>query len=224
MTKRHADRQRRHRIPLRHALVAALGTSAGAAAVFGGVVMLLAGHSIRPQDDNCGLIACSASVPTARSPSPSDIASSPPHPARVMRHKKDVPHPSPLATSPSPTPSTTPGSAHHSPKPSPTPSPPAVSVGYSLVRQWDGGFQGEFTIVNHGTTSLSGWVLSAAFPGDHIKSVWGASYQTSGNTLTLTPASSLPSIPPGGSQSAFFTASGRHQNPASCTFNGKACG
>jgi endoglucanase len=104
------------------------------------------------------------------------------------------------------------------------PPPSAVTVSYSLARQWDGGFRGEFTIVNHGTTALSGWVLAAAFPGDRIGSVSGASYQTSGNTLTLTPASYPPSIPPGGSQSAFFTATGPHPNFASCTFNGKACG
>ena len=101
---------------------------------------------------------------------------------------------------------------------------PAVTVGYSLVHQWDGGFQGEFTIVNHATTALSGWTLAATFPGDQIDSVWGASYQTDGDTLTLTPASYLPSIPPGGSQSAFFTANGTQQTPTSCTFNGKACG
>jgi hypothetical protein len=97
-------------------------------------------------------------------------------------------------------------------------------VGYSLVQQWDGGFQGEFTIVNHGTTPVSGWVVRAMFPSDHIGSVWGASYQSSGATLTLTPASYQPSIPPGGSQSAFFTARGSRQSPRSCTFNGKACG
>ena len=223
MTKKHADRNRRPRIRLRHALAAALGTSAGAAAVFGGVVMLLAGHSIRPQADNCGLISCTASVPTAPRPSPSPPARPARHRARVVHHSRHVPRPpSPLATSPSPTP--TPARHRPHPKPSPTPSVPAVTVSYSLVHQWDGGFQGEFTIVNHATTTLSGWALAATFPGDQIDSVWGASYQTDGDRLTLTPASYLPSIPPGGSQSAFFTANGTHQAPTSCTFNGKGCG
>jgi Cellulose binding domain len=223
MTKTRADRQRRYRTTLRHALVAALGTSAGAAAVFGGVVMLLAGHSIRPQADNCGLITCSANVPTSPSQSPRPTAKAARHHIGGMRHSRHVPPPpSPLATSPSPTPS--PARTHPRPKPSPTPSPPAVTVGYSLVQQWDGGFQGEFTIVNNGTAPLSGWVLRAKFPSDHVETAWGASYQANGAILTLTPASYQPSIPPGGSQSAFFTANGTQQTPMSCTFNGKACG
>jgi Cellulose binding domain len=223
MTKKHADHPRRYRITLRHALAAALGTSAGAVAVFGGVVMLLAGHSIRPQADNCGLITCSANVPTTPRPSPSPTPGAPRHHARVVRDgRHDPPPPSRRATSPSATP--TPGRTHPHPRTSPTPPPPAVTVSYSVVQQWDGGFRGEFTIVNHGTTALSGWVLAATFPADHVDLVWGASYQANGSTLTLTPASYQPSIPPGGSQSASFTASGSHQAPANCTFNGKACG
>lgn len=223
MTKRQADRQWRYRVSLRHALVAALGTSAGAAAVFGGVITLLAGHSIRPQADNCGLIACTASVPTSPGALPRPKPRATRSHLQVLPAKRRVPpspSPSGSPTSPHPTPTTAPAPPH----PSPSPSPPKVTVGYSLIQQWDGGFEGKFTIVNHGSTSLSGWVLAVTFSRDHIDSVWDASSKTAGHRLTLTPASYQPSIPPGGSQSAFFTANGMQLTPTGCAFNGKACG
>jgi endoglucanase len=98
-----------------------------------------------------------------------------------------------------------------------------VTVAYSLVQRWPGGLQGQFTIVNHGSTALAGWQLRAVFPGDQIDSAWGASSQSGGSTLVMT-ASYPPAIPPGASQSVDFTAQGSTAAPASCTIDGAPCG
>jgi len=90
-----------------------------------------------------------------------------------------------------------------------------VTVSYSLTRSWDGGFLGQFTITNHGSTPLSHWIVTATLPGDHVESGWGADYQADGDTLTLTPASYDPVLAPGDSQSAYFTASGHTTRPTS---------
>jgi hypothetical protein len=96
-------------------------------------------------------------------------------------------------------------------------------VSYAVDQRWPGGFQGQFTIVNNGSAPLAGWVLAAVLPGDRIDSVWSADYTTDGTTLTLTPAPYQPVIPPGGTQSAFFTASGNTPAPTGCLFNNRAC-
>ena len=96
---------------------------------------------------------------------------------------------------------------------------------YSVVQRWDGGFQGQFTIVNHASSALTGWQIRAAFPGDLVDSAWGTGWQISGgDTLVLDAPSYQPTVPPGASQSANFTAQGNTTRPASCTINGLACG
>jgi chitin-binding protein len=113
----------------------------------------------------------------------------------------------------------------------PSPTPPAprqappVTVAYSVVQRWDGGFQGQFTIVNHASTALTGWQIRAAFPGDLVDSAWGAGWQISGGgTLVLDAPSYQPTVPPGASQSANFTAQGNTTSPVNCTIDGLACG
>jgi endoglucanase len=123
-------------------------------------------------------------------------------------------------------PSAAPASSTRTPAPPPASTPaatPAVTVSYSLVQPWDGGFQGEFTIVNHGTAAIHGWQLAAAFPGDTIESAWDASFHTDGDTLLLDPPSYQLTIGPGASLAEHFTAAGTTTAPGSCTSNGAAC-
>ena len=98
-----------------------------------------------------------------------------------------------------------------------------ATVTYTVDQRWPGGFQGHFTIVNNGTTALSDWALTATLPGDQIDSVWSASYTVDGNQLTLTAPSDQPSIAPGASASAYFTASGGTVKPTGCVFNSQTC-
>ncbi len=88
-------------------------------------------------------------------------------------------------------------------------------MSYSLTRSWDGGFLGQFTITNDGNRPLSHWMVTATLPGDHVESGWGAEYRAEGDTLTLTPASYDPTLAPGDSQSAYFTAAGNTTKPTS---------
>ncbi len=189
-----------------------IGTGAGLAAAAGVVLIFLphhGGHRPRAVAVNCGIVTCTATLPVSPSPRPSVS-----------------PSPRPSATPPSPSPrmSATAIMAR-SPTPAAPRRAPPVTVAYSVVQRWDGGFQGQFTIVNHASTALTGWQIRAAFPGDLVDSAWGAGWQTSGgDTLVLDAPSYQPTIPPGASQSANFTAQGNTTSPVSCSIDGLACG
>jgi len=195
----------------RHRWFTALGTGAGAAAFCGSMIVLLAGHPAHGIPGACGLVPCNATLP------PSLTASADPSGGPTTGQ----------SSSPTASPTPTPKASHHpthSPKPTPSARPRyAVTVTYAVARTVEWGFEGEFTIINRGTAPVSGWELTASLPGDHVKSVTGASYTTHGAKLMLTPLSSQPSIAPGTSQLVFFTAGGTSTSPSSCTFNGAAC-
>lgn len=194
-----------------------IGTGACLAAAVGVVLIFIphqAGHSPRGLAVNCGIVTCTATLPPAGS------ASATPG-SRTTRSARSALTPQ---VSPSPRMSAT---AVIAPSPTP-PAPrqaPRVTVAYSVVQRWDGGFQGQFTIVNHASTALTGWQISAAFPGDLVDSAWGAGWQISGGgTLVLDAPSYQPTVPPGASQSANFTAQGNTTSPVKCTIDGLACG
>ncbi len=201
-----------------HRWYLAIATTACVAAAIGGAAIFLphrTGHRPRALAADCGIVTCTATIPPSAIASPS------------LR-----PQPTPSAAAPainfSATPSATsaPPATLRAQRPPPTTAPvrqvPAVTVSYALVQRWDGGFQGQFTIVNHGSTALAGWELRAVFPGDQIDSAWGSAYQASGDTLVLDP--SFPAtVPAGTSQSMNFTAGGNTTSPGGCTLNGAAC-
>jgi len=91
------------------------------------------------------------------------------------------------------------------------------------VRQHPHSFQGKFTIVNTGTTAVSGWELAVVLPNDDVRSVWDGSFHTSGGTVYIDPSSSQRTIAPGASLTENFIAHGSTTSPTSCTFNGSAC-
>jgi hypothetical protein len=213
--------------------VARDGAGRLAAVALGTAAILLAqGQDRQLVAGGCGMVSCSAALPGSTG-SPSAAAQASPRRKVTTRqppahHRAAVaPTRSPFAPAsarPSPARSPVP-SPSGSPTPSASPTPTAVTatVSYTVDQRWPGGFQGHFTIVNTGTTPLAGWALTATLPGDQIDSVWSASYSVNGNDLTLTPPSDQPSIAPGASQSAFFTASGSTVNPTGCVFNSQAC-
>jgi len=98
-----------------------------------------------------------------------------------------------------------------------------VSVSYTLVQQWDGGFQGQFAIVNNGNTAINGWQLSVVLPDDHIDTTWDASFRTNGDILIMNAPSYQMTIAPGASVKENFVAQGSTTSPADCTFDGAAC-
>ena len=206
----------RHRWTLAIASLGVLGLASS-------LLLLDAPRSVlRTEASGCAAAFCPA--PTPGGPSSGPATSAAPGRGRRAAH----PGPGPRATlaaatapASSPAPSR-PASTPRTLPPATAPPPPAVSLSYTLVQHWDGGFQGEFTIVNNSAAAIDGWQLSAVLPGDTVDTVWDASYRTSGDTLLMSPPSYQVTIPAGGTLTENFTANGNSTSPAGCTFNGVA--
>lgn len=109
-----------------------------------------------------------------------------------------------------------------------TGSAPAVacSVGYRVVGEWPGGFQGDITLRNTGTTAISGWKLAFAFAdGQTVTNMWGGTATQSGGSVSVAPASYTSTVPAGGSVTVGFIGSKGATNtaPTAFTLNGSAC-
>ncbi|MBN3928205.1 cellulase family glycosylhydrolase [Streptomyces verrucosisporus] len=106
------------------------------------------------------------------------------------------------------------------------PAPGACSVGYSIVGQWQGGFQGEVIVRNTGASAISGWTLGWRFAdGQTITNMWGGTPSRSGADVTVEPASYTADIPAGGSVTIGFTGTwnGSNTAPEAFTLDGAAC-
>ncbi|MFC7264914.1 cellulase family glycosylhydrolase [Streptomyces lutosisoli] len=102
----------------------------------------------------------------------------------------------------------------------------SCSVGYRIVGEWPGGFQGEISIGNTGTTAISGWKLAFTFAdGQTVTNMWGGTPTQSGGTVSVTPASYTSTIPAGGSVTVGFIAGKGSTNTAPTTFtlSGATC-
>jgi len=56
-------------------------------------------------------------------------------------------------------------------------------VTYRILSQWQGGFQGDVTLQNTGTTTSTGWTVRITFPeGVTISQSWSAQMTKEGNT------------------------------------------
>jgi hypothetical protein len=159
---------------------------------------------------------------TSPTPAASAASSAPVSAPTVAPTTAATPTPTaPPAPSPTPTPSPVP-----SPMPSPTPDPagPAVTVSFSVLRQWPGGFMGELTIVNQGGSAVNGWQMAITLPGDQVQNVWNANWQPAGwGSVIMTPVPGDQVIEPGASVPVNFVAQGDPTEPANCTFNGSPC-
>lgn len=83
-------------------------------------------------------------------------------------------------STPGPDPQPTP-----TPDPQPSPGPGVCAASYATVNAWPGGFQGEVTVRNGGTSRLDGWDVSWTFTGgQRIASVWNADLTQSGAAVT----------------------------------------
>jgi hypothetical protein len=177
---------------------------------------------IRADANYCGLVSCAA-LHSAR------------HRPDTQRSGATLPPtsatPVPVASSPAPARAPTQAPAGHTPRPgaeptpSPTPATAAVTVSYSTHQRWSGGFQGEFIITNHGSSTVTGWQIVITLPGDRVDTVWNADWQYgSGGSVIMTAAPYDQVIEPGASQWVNLVAQGGTTEPTSCTFDGSACG
>ncbi|MEU1435766.1 cellulase family glycosylhydrolase [Streptomyces sp. NPDC005786] len=100
------------------------------------------------------------------------------------------------------------------------------SVGYRVVGQWPGGFQGEITIRNTTTAAIDGWSLGFTFAnGQKVTNMWGATPTQTGGSVSVAPASYTSTIAANGSVTVGFTGSqsGTNAAPAAFTLSGAAC-
>jgi alpha-galactosidase len=118
------------------------------------------------------------------------------------------------------------GSTSQPPTTSPPPSTGPCQVTYAVSGQWTGGFQGDVTIRNTGTSAVNGWTLRWTFPnGQQITQAWNAGYTQSGTQVTATNVAWNGSVAPGGAASFGFIATwtGSNAAPAGFSLNGTAC-
>lgn len=100
------------------------------------------------------------------------------------------------------------------------------SVGYRVVGDWPGGFQGEIVIRNTATTAISGWTLAFDFAdGQTVSHSWGGSFTQAGGRVSVVPASYTSAIPAGGSVTVGFNGARGATNSSATgfTLNGTAC-
>jgi hypothetical protein len=108
------------------------------------------------------------------------------------------------------------GTPAPTPTPAPSPTPTATPTGtgsaacsasYSTVSAWQGGFQGQITVTDTGSSALDGWNLGWTFPGDQeITSLWNGNDTQSGAAVTVSNASYDGSVSPGATATVGFTA------------------
>ena len=211
--------QRRRRPASRRRGYAAIGT--GLAVIGGGVaaVSLMPHHSsAQALASDCGTVTCTAALPSpavasiSASASPSPHRTRPPRPRHTAKpHTHPAAKPKPVLASPA------------APATQPAAPPPTVTVTYTLVQKWNGGFQGRFVITNNGGSWLNGWRLVATLPGDQVTSASGAAYQTDGDTVTFDQALLQSGIAPGSSLTLTFDAQGTTTSPSGCSLNGSGC-
>ncbi|MFE0805771.1 cellulase family glycosylhydrolase [Streptomyces sp. NPDC058812] len=102
----------------------------------------------------------------------------------------------------------------------------ACSVGYRVVGEWPGGFQGEISVRNTGTAPISPWTLDFAFAdGQTITNMWGGTPTQSAGAVSVAPASYTSTIPAGGTVTLGFTGGKGSTNtaPTGFSLNGTAC-
>jgi endo-1,4-beta-xylanase len=99
-------------------------------------------------------------------------------------------------------------------------------VAYTKTSEWGGGFTANVVITNTGTSTITGWTVGFAFPGDQrITNAWNATTNQSGANVTATNANYNGTIAPGGNTSFGFqgTWGSNDSSPTSFTVNGSAC-
>ncbi|MFJ8146386.1 cellulase family glycosylhydrolase [Streptomyces sp. NPDC096048] len=102
----------------------------------------------------------------------------------------------------------------------------SCSVGYRVVGEWPGGFQGEIVVRNTGTAPISPWTLAFAFTdGQTITNMWGGTATQEAGAVRVVPASYTSTIPAGGTVTLGFTGGkgGTNTAPTRFSLDGAAC-
>ncbi|WP_260867270.1 glycoside hydrolase family 18 chitinase [Streptomyces sp. SAJ15] len=99
----------------------------------------------------------------------------------------------------------------------------AATATFAKTSSWDGGFQGQFTIENTGTTTIDSWTVEWDFPsGTSVGAYWDALVTASGGHHTARNREYNGTIAPGASASFGFVAGGNGE-PSGCKLDGGSC-
>ncbi len=80
---------------------------------------------------------------------------------------------------------------------------------FSVVTSWSGGYQGQMTVTNTGTSTLNGWSVTwMPGSGQTIASAWNGTLSVNGDMVTMRNADYNRSIAAGASTTFGFTANG----------------
>jgi xyloglucan-specific exo-beta-1,4-glucanase len=110
--------------------------------------------------------------------------------------------PSPSVSSPSPSSSSSPSPSASSSSPIPT---GGCTAAYKVTGSWTGGFQGEVTVTNTGSTATTGWTVTWAYTGGQtVTQSWGGTATQSGTAVTVTNASYNGALSSGASTTVGF--------------------
>lgn len=103
------------------------------------------------------------------------------------------------------------------PDPDPDPSRTCMAT-YEVTNSWDGGYQAEVTVMNHGTAPLSGWRVGWTIPsGQTISSVWNGTLTQSGSQATVRNADWNATVAPDGERTFGLAATAPGSSPAQPT-------
>ena len=204
----------------RRSWLSAIVGAVALAVITGGVTTLVwrPGTPARQVAADCGLVNCGATLP-------SPVISTSTRSRVGKAHKKKVHKPAVHAPAPSAPPS-------QAPSPAPPP-PPDVTVSFEPGgEQHFGHFQAQLSIVNHGSSPVSGWTVQLTLPRAEVDFVgsqdgWSGTpfehWQFSGDTLTLSADTRNETLTPGTHEKVTIHGRGHTTFPTGCTFNGTAC-
>jgi poly(hydroxyalkanoate) depolymerase family esterase len=102
----------------------------------------------------------------------------------------------------------------------------SCQVSYTIVNQWNPGFQASIDIKNTGSTPINGWTLAWSFAnGQTISQLWNAIYTQSGANVSATNLSWNAGIASGASVNIGFNGSwsGSNTKPTAFQLNGSSC-
>ncbi|MBM7844882.1 hypothetical protein JOD20_003531 [Herpetosiphon giganteus] len=101
----------------------------------------------------------------------------------------------------------------------------ACSVSYTIVGQWQGGFQGDIVIRNTGTSPINNWSITWNFNNQVISQLWGGTHSQTGNAVSVSNQAWNSTIASNASVQLGFIASWANSNPIPSNFqlNGIAC-
>jgi cellulose binding protein with CBM2 domain/polysaccharide deacetylase len=101
----------------------------------------------------------------------------------------------------------------------------SCNVAYSVVSQWNNGFQGDVQVTNEGP-AVTGWTLIWSFPsGQTVTQLWNGVATQSGASVTVTNAAFNADLGTGATADVGFTGAitGTNMVPATFTLNGVPC-